>query len=889
MNVESLLKPLHLPQTSPAATWLTQTLNACLQQQTVQIHCGQLPQPQHILRWLHRAAIEQHARWFPMMMVRGAHPTDQNPWWRCAFGGWLVVDTPPAPNLKEAAIRGELTLIELTDQPSSVNFEPQTMAAFGYLDQFYGVATDPDLDPIRRVLSAHCATSLPVCLLGEDGVGKRALAQWIHANTATTPLNHIHSPQDTYIAGRWSLFANVECLPDEQHHSLNQALNQHKVHIKPSWPAPSSKPRPTHRAFDPIIGNNAQLVDLLWSLDAVATSTLSVMILGEAGVGKELIARAVHDASGRTGPFVALDMGALPDTLAESALFGHKKGAFTGAVKDRIGALRKAHQGTLFLDEIGNVSPTIQAKLLRALQEGCVRPLGSDQTIDVDVRIISATNQNIQEMSRRGEFRLDLLTRLNAVLAHVPPLRERTDDIETLAAHILSAQGAHTLSERAIQCLLSYSWPGNIREMINVLRYASALAEDQRIEPQHLQSIQTDQPQPVIVTCFDADSLEQLVHIQPHAKRRLTTVCMDIPPVRHRSMDAKKQIILAHLDGRPIQPSALHLLAEHAWWGNLPEMSMTLRALCANSTGILRVEHICDHLPQVVNALDHAPIHVLQHPTMDRTGNIDGLSWDFDAATLVIGRIPHRQLLDSQDQRMSQWRRYMDTHSTGEPGFLSFDLLRRLSRVHALVTRNPNGLLVHRMPNSGLALYAGPLDGPLEAVEITRPVECGQALELRIVLPDERPYLQLFVFNGPLARVRWLNATLQRAEDVRAGVLKTQYNTMMTQNDQAKTRVWTLNEAETQILIDIICSYAGGGFKNHIIEALQGLEQNPQFHALVSYFEHAPRATQYMVRLCEKTENKPLRLGIQQRYAQMPHPERFLHTLPTGLRRLLST
>jgi len=233
----------------------------------------------------------------------------------------------------------------------------------------------------------------------------------------------------------------------------------------------------------------------------VADSPLTVLVEGETGTGKELVARAIHQLSARREkPFIAVDCGAMPDTLIESELFGYEKGAFTGAHQRKEGQFQLAGGGTLFLDEIVNLPLTTQSKLLRALQERQVQPLGSKRPVRVDVRIIAASNVPLDREVRAGRFRQDVYYRVNEFGITLPPLRERGDDILHLANEFLPEAGmelgrpCRKISEAAAQVLLRYPWPGNVRELRNVIRRAILLASDV-IEPEHL-SVLPGEPSP---------------------------------------------------------------------------------------------------------------------------------------------------------------------------------------------------------------------------------------------------------------------------------------------------------------------------------------------------------------------------------------------------------
>ncbi len=221
------------------------------------------------------------------------------------------------------------------------------------------------------------------------------------------------------------------------------------------------------------------------TIQQVAPYDVSVLLTGESGTGKELCARALHYNSLRQGaPFVAENCGALPDELLESELFGHKRGAFTGAVDDRVGLFEKASGGSIFLDEIGEISPAFQVKLLRVLQEGEIRPLGTNQRRQIDVRVIAATNRDLEQDVKQGRFRQDLFYRLATFMIKLPPLRERSVDIATLAYSILDevmeqlGKKVRGFTDEAIACMEAYSWPGNVRELQNEIKRMLVLGRD---------------------------------------------------------------------------------------------------------------------------------------------------------------------------------------------------------------------------------------------------------------------------------------------------------------------------------------------------------------------------------------------------------------------------
>ena len=246
-------------------------------------------------------------------------------------------------------------------------------------------------------------------------------------------------------------------------------------------------------SFEDIISKNHRMHQLFDILPDVADSASTVLLEGESGTGKELFARAIHHLSPRKKqPFIAVNCGALPDTLLESELFGYKAGAFTDAKKDKPGRFRLAERGTLFLDEIGDISPALQVRLLRVLQEKTYEPLGSVETVPSDVRIIAATNRRLQELVKEGKFREDLYYRINVIRMELPPLRDRMEDIPLLADHfihhfnVLQKKEISGLSGEALACLVSYDYPGNVRELQNIIEHAFILCKSGLIEPHHL-------------------------------------------------------------------------------------------------------------------------------------------------------------------------------------------------------------------------------------------------------------------------------------------------------------------------------------------------------------------------------------------------------------------
>ena len=265
---------------------------------------------------------------------------------------------------------------------------------------------------------------------------------------------------------------NVQEIISTARRALDIATEQERVETD------ALKELSSRYASSGLVGHSRQMIELYMEIARVAAYRSTVLIIGESGTGKELVARAIHTNSPRaTRPFIAVNCGALTETLLEAELFGHTRGSFTGAVADKKGLFEEAEGGTIFLDEIGETSPALQVKLLRVLQEGEMRRVGSTKAQRVDVRVIAATNRNLEDEVKAGRFREDLYYRLSVITLKVPPLRERREDITLLAHHFLRRASEETnkritLSERALSVLKDYEWSGNVRELENTIEHA---------------------------------------------------------------------------------------------------------------------------------------------------------------------------------------------------------------------------------------------------------------------------------------------------------------------------------------------------------------------------------------------------------------------------------
>jgi DNA-binding NtrC family response regulator len=261
------------------------------------------------------------------------------------------------------------------------------------------------------------------------------------------------------------------------------APGEHDIELRPSW----------RRKTDMIIGDSPAIRQLLHALDRLAAATTPVLITGESGVGKELVARSLHYAGPRApGQFVAINCAAIPEPLFEAELFGYRRGAFTGAINPHPGAIEAAHRGTLFLDEIADMPLAMQAKLLRVLETGEVQRVGASTRTVVDFRLVTATNRDLEQAVRDGQFRADLYYRIHVYPVHVPALRDRAEDVPRLVHHYLAVIAARErrpvprVTPAALDKLADYAWPGNVRELVNLVERAVLCAGEQVIDAEHV-------------------------------------------------------------------------------------------------------------------------------------------------------------------------------------------------------------------------------------------------------------------------------------------------------------------------------------------------------------------------------------------------------------------
>ncbi len=324
-----------------------------------------------------------------------------------------------------------------------------------------------------------------------DGRGLLVTAK---RETPNTPVIVIVEGTDPGRCAEWTAAGAFECLvkpvdPSSLLAAMQRALTRSQLCAAGSVKSTRSRQRSGEWSFAEMVGDSEAMQEVYYSITKVAQSDANICLYGESGTGKELIARAIHDSGRRQGrPFVILDCAAIPEGLMESEMFGHVRGAFTSAVGDRVGVFQLADTGTLFLDEVAELPVPLQAKLLRVIQNREFRRVGSSHSVRVDVRILAATNKDLPDLVKRGQFREDLFYRLDVISITVPPLRKRKEDIPLLLEHFVeqfnrnSEKQIRGISARTQRLLLKYDWPGNVRELQNCIERAGVMADEDIID-----------------------------------------------------------------------------------------------------------------------------------------------------------------------------------------------------------------------------------------------------------------------------------------------------------------------------------------------------------------------------------------------------------------------
>ncbi len=390
--------------------------------------------------------------------------------------------------------------------------------------------------------------------------------------TAETAIEAMQRGAFDYLLKPWNL--------DELTDLVNQALEAGRLsHVRALIdPATESDGR-----VDRVIGRSPAMQSVFKEIGRIAAQNVSVLILGESGTGKELVARAIYDHSRRSEqPFLAINCAAIPETLLESELFGHEKGAFTGADRVRIGKFEQAHRGTLFLDEIGDAAAATQSKILRVLQDGKFERVGGNETIHVDVRIIAATSRNLDQAMQQKQFRPDLYFRLNTFTLALPPLRERADDIPLLAGYFLERHrrdltvDVRGISPEALEALARHNWPGNVRELEIAIKFALVHAPGDVITPSALPASVGGQVDGISCESTSSGELE-LADVREMIRRLLSQGTANLSETVHGAVDrVLLEQVLASVGGHQARAAEILGLSRNTLRSRLQQLGLTV-------------------------------------------------------------------------------------------------------------------------------------------------------------------------------------------------------------------------------------------------------------------------------------------------------------------------
>jgi DNA-binding NtrC family response regulator len=867
-----------------------------------------------LARWLVRHWLMDAPTWRPHVLLRAAHagdPAAVAAAAELAAGGWLLAEVAggvDALALQAEARRWGAGLLRVDDGPV-VSAPADFVRRLEWLDPWHAVAVDPAVAEQRRSLLAHCRSAGVVHIHGPPGVGKHELAAWAHAELDDRPACWLRPGGERRPEpGRWAIYEELTELDVDQRFHLRRRLEEAARGTRPPPPPLSGPPerRPDHPAFDGIVGESPALCRVLVQALRAAPSELSVLILGEPGSGKERMAAALHRASGRKGPFWAVDLAAMNEELVESELFGHRRGAFTGADRDRPGAFRQADGGTLFLDELGNLSPRVQGKLLRALQERVIQPVGADQQIRVDVRVVAATNADLESMVSRGEFREDLLRRLDAITLRLPPLREREGDVLLLAERVLAEatqrdRSAPRLSPAAAAILTAYDWPGNIRELGNVVRHASVAAERGVVEPSHLGSLAPDQRRdtPLVTTTSEPELVKaELPGLPRTLLHRLTAVSLRVPSLRERGRLSVRGALLHCFDGHPVSAAVISDLEHRPWWGNLPELAAAVGALKVSGPRMVDAGCVARVLPAVGSG--DPPILALLFPSRRADGGVGGLRQGFSEGAVLVGRAASLGELERSLQgqpagagRMAELRRLLGGIA---PGFLNLSHLPRLSRAHALVSRGVGGLMVHALGGARLPLELErfDVDAAPRSVEPGESAALGRGGVVRVPMGGEDAgRIELYLFEGAVAFEELAERALGRSEPpAQTGIHAlppappSPPTPPLADAEAPRPRLWALDPGEVALLNGLVARFRGGDFEHHLEQGLSPRAREPEARRLCAYVLGV-RPTQYCGRLYDHPPNRALREDLAARLRLLPEPAALLSLFPLGLRRVV--
>ena len=800
-------------------------------------------------------------------------------------GGWVYVTGGAADDVCAAADARGIRVLE--DGEQRLDLPAAVGQLYTGLDALHAVALDPSLARVREALLTRCSSGDAVLLEGRPGSGRSALVRWAHAALGAP------APLFTFTAGdaefppedAWLIAHEPAELSPTQRRALRERLQ-----VLDGGPTIQSEARRTRRgrpadpAFSGIVGSSAQLVETLVEVEDQApvgagpAIGATVLLLGETGTGKEALAEAVHRISERRGPYVRVDLGEIPKTLVEDALFGHCRGAFSGAHEDKPGLFEQAHRGTLFLDEIGNLPVEVQEKLLRVLESGRVRRLGATaQDIPVDVRVVAATSRDLAAMLRQGEFRRDLWYRLARRKITLPPLRERPDDIAPLAIHALARAGHDTtLTDDVRAALETWRWPGNVRELLDRITSAANRAGGAPLGVEHLRLPRHNQPT-VLLTARPTTAMSLDSDLMPVA----FAVRLRVPAFEERPRRVRRQAILDATAGRPCDPCAVAILEERTWWGGLRELGATLRGLSPADAGPLDLPRLEQCLPEEEAATGEPLVvwmHAIWRPpsgSMGGEGRLDGVNRVYTEEAVVVGR--GLRSLNELGWELDEKRRRRVRESvarvraevgTRPVGLLALDDLPNVSLLHLLIRQRDGRLHVVVLPGAGYGVQLQtPSDPEPRLLTPGQGAAADRCVRIDLLHGKDKILTRILVTIG-------LEATEEVRDLLDRGPRPGQQATQGVVGDDSR-RVWRLTDAEPDAVVGVLLDYVREGrstFAPFLAERVVRWSGTPTLHRLATYLdrEDASYRLRCLSRLLELDDNREVRALARERLDLLP-------------------